>query len=156
MLAQAERVLRLLAVVSFALCLVALLPRAAKFAVGNLVLAAQRVGESPRRARERRLGTSYVEAIEAIRRAIPEDGDYLLVNFGEPWEGGPYWVRFELAPRRARYLGEWRDLPGTAALADQLEAGPQWVVAAFSDGVAPNLYDHAAFLEAVRRRRTAG
>lgn len=154
--APVERVLRLLAVVSFALCLVALLPRAARFAVGNLVLAAQKVGESPRRARERRLGTSYVESIEAIRRAIPEDGDYFLVNFGETWQGGPYWVRFELAPRRARYLGEWRELPDPAALAARLEGGPRWVVAAFADGVPPNLYDHAAFLEAVRQRRTTG
>lgn len=154
--ALAERALRLLAVVSLALFFVVQLPAAGRFAVSRMVLAVRLADESPRQARERRLGTSYVVAIEAIRRVVPEDGDYFLANFGEPWEGGPYWVRFELAPRRARYLGEWRDLPETAALADRLEAGPQWVVAAFADGVPPNLYDRAAFLDAVRRRRSAG
>jgi hypothetical protein len=64
-------------------------------------------------------------------------------------------VRFELAPRRARYLGEWRELPDLGTLAGRLEGGSPWVVAAFQDGEPPHLYDHAAFLEAVRLRRAA-
>lgn len=153
MLASFERALRLLAVVSFALFFVAQVPAAARFAASRLVLAVRTVGESPRRARERRHGTAYVQAIDAIRRVVPKDGDYFLVNFGETWQGGPLWVRFELAPRRARYLGEWRDLPDPEALAGRLAAGPPWVVAAYQDGVPPHLYDHAAFLETVRRIR---
>ena len=60
-------------------------------------------GEDARGARERSLGAPVVESLDAIRRAIPSTEEYLLVDGGEEFQGATYWVRFELAPRRARF-----------------------------------------------------
>jgi hypothetical protein len=56
-------------------------------------------------ARSAVFGEAYVRGIEKIRRLIPEDAAYYLVTAG-PQETGPMcWVRYELAPRRAIFLG---------------------------------------------------
>src|SRR5262245_50639918 len=69
-------------------------------------------GEDAFTIRRRMLGISYVRMVERLRRTIPRDGEYILVRGkGENEGGGSYWVRFELAPRRARYLGPWEELP---------------------------------------------
>ncbi len=96
-------------------------------------------------------GDSYVRAIARIRRAIPEDGEYLLVREGTVWEGNAYWVRFELAPRRARYLGPWSELPGPAALRREMPPGPRFVVLAAGAPRPPQLMERAEFLRAVER-----
>jgi hypothetical protein len=152
-LAFAERVFRIVAAVLFALFLLSLVPGAAWRSGKRLVLAVRLAGESVGEARERTLGPAYVAALSAIRRAVPEEGEYFLVNFGAEREGGPYWVRFELAPRRARFLGQWQDLTDRPTLVRRLAAGPRDVVVAFRDGKPPLLYDHASFLQALRRRR---
>ncbi|MFY9823857.1 MAG: hypothetical protein WAM82_20930, partial [Thermoanaerobaculia bacterium] len=82
------------------------------------------------------LGAAAAEALDAIRRTIPPGGDYLLLDGGAEWQGATYWVRFELAPRRARYVGRLSEI---SAAADQLQqlrrslslpGGPRWVVIA--------------------------
>ncbi len=54
-----------------------------------------------REARRLAFGAAYSDAIEAIRRALPDDAWYLLVPPRETaatgWE---QWVRYDLAPRR--------------------------------------------------------
>src|SRR4051794_18791933 len=57
--------------------------------------------EARRRAE---LGDAWVDAIDQIRRVIPPDGSYLLAS-GDRGAATAYWVRYELAPRRARFLG---------------------------------------------------
>src|SRR5688572_9179565 len=64
----------------------------------NLIVHRQ---ETPFERRVRTYGAGYAQAIEEIRRTIPEDGAYLLINgHGGVEEGGPVWVKFDLAPRR--------------------------------------------------------
>lgn len=97
------------------------------------------------------LGSRYLLAIERLRRAIPPDGEYLLVRGGTERQGGPLWVRFELAPRRARFLGPWTELPGGRDLRRKLPPGPRWVVIAFSEARPPILMDRQEFLRALDR-----
>ena len=96
-------------------------------------------------------GASYVEAIERIRRIIPRGGEYLLVRGGTEWEGGAFWVRYELAPRRARFLGVWGELAAERSQRRKLPPGPRWVVVAFSEPRPPVLMRREEFLRALDR-----
>lgn len=60
--------------------------------------------ESQRAMEGRVKGGEYVAGIEAIRRAIPEDGSYLLLK-RDVAPGLQNLVRYDLAPRRAWFLG---------------------------------------------------
>jgi hypothetical protein len=60
-------------------------------------------------ARARLFGPDYTKELERIRRAIPESAEYLLVN-GGPEHGQTNWVRYDLLPRRCRYLGQRKGL----------------------------------------------
>lgn len=101
--------------------------------------------------RRHTLGISYVRAIERLRRAIPRDGEYLLVRGKTEGEGGgSYWVRFELAPRRARFLGGWSELPDGETLRRRLPPG-RWVIIAFSEPRPPVLMEREDFLRALDR-----
>lgn len=68
--------------------------------------ARQNIRLSAAEARSDLLGAAYVQRIEEIRRLIPEDGAYFLVDGGTRDEGSPLWARYELAPRRALLLGD--------------------------------------------------
>jgi hypothetical protein len=114
--------------------------------------AASLAGEDSLAVRRHVLGISYVRAIERLRRAIPRDGEYLLVRGKTEGEGGgSYWVRFELAPRRARFLGGWSELPDGETLRRRLPPGPRWVIIAFSEPRAPVLMEREDFLRALDR-----
>lgn len=113
--------------------------------------AATLAGEDRAAIRRWMLGPSYVGAIERIRRAIPPDGEYLLVRDGTVWEGNAYWVRFELAPRPARYLGPWTELPDAETLRRRMPAGPRFVVIAAGQPRPPLLMEREDFLRAVER-----
>ncbi|MFL6261595.1 MAG: hypothetical protein ACJ76Y_18015 [Thermoanaerobaculia bacterium] len=55
----------------------------------------------PAEARRRTFGPAYVDAVEAIRRDLPDNAWYLLFPPREPDETGwALWVRHDLAPRR--------------------------------------------------------
>jgi hypothetical protein len=105
-------------------------------------------GEDARGARERILGAPYVESLDAIRRVIPADGEYLMVDGGEELDGATYWLRFELAPRRARFAGRLSEMKAPLSL----PAGPRWVVVAIPRGPAV-LLDRDDFL---RRMESPG
>src|SRR6185295_9952726 len=98
-----------------------------------LAQAASLADEKPPAIRRRQLGARYLSAIEQLRRTIPRDGEYLLVRGGTEFEGGQYWVRFELAPRRARFLGSLSELADGRTPRPLLPAGPRWVVIAYSE-----------------------
>lgn len=121
-----------------------------------LAQASSFAGEETPAIRRHLLGASYLLAIERLRQAIPRDGEYLLVRGGTEWEGGQYWVRFELAPRRARFLGAWRDLPDGQILRRTLPPGPRWVVIAYSEPRPPVLMDRQELLLALDGRSHGG
>ncbi len=107
------------------------------------------VGEDGAAARRRFQGADYMDAIEQIRRTIPPGGEYLLVDGGEERQAAPLWVRFDLAPRRARLVGALRDLPDPDQLAERMPASSRWVVIAFY-GRPPVLIDRETFLLQLR------
>ncbi len=119
----------------------------------RLSQAAALVGEDGAGARRRVQGADYMDAIEQIRRAIPREGEYLLVDGGEERQAAPLWVRFDLAPRRARLVGALRDLPDPDRLAARMPASSRWVVIAFY-GRPPVLIDRETFL--LRLREAGG
>jgi len=144
-LSFAGSVFRAVALGLLGLFLLISIPTAAVHTGLRLVQAAALVGEDSATARRRVQGTAYMDAIEQIRRTIPRDGEYLLVDGGAERQGGTYWVRFDLAPRRARFLGNLRDLAGPGRLADRMPASSRWVVIAIY-GRPPILIDREAFL----------
>jgi hypothetical protein len=150
-LAFAGSVFRALALGIFALFLLLSLPPALSRSARWVVQASWVAGEDSAAARRRTFGDPWVSAIEEIRRTIPRDGVYLLVNGGAEWEGGPYWVRFDLAPRRARFLGLWSELPESGVLRRSLPPGPRWVVIAFHEPAPPLLLGREDFLQALDR-----
>lgn len=84
--------------------LISCLPRTLTTAADRLSDLARYGSEDAARARARNYGGAYTEAIERIKSALPTDADYLLVNgaLNPEWV---YAVRFDLAPRKCRYLG---------------------------------------------------
>jgi len=91
-------------------------------------------GESPLAERSREFGAPYARRIEEIRRAIPPDGAYALVDGDGAELGGAVWVRFDLEPRRAILLGLRKDLPGAAELRRRIPPEARWVVVAYAEG----------------------
>jgi len=134
-LAFAGSVLRAAALVLLAVSLLAALPLAALRVARRLSEVVPLAGEDSRGAHVRTLGAAAADALDSIRRTIPPGGDYLLLDGGEEWQGSTYWVRFELAPRRARYVGRLSEMSGasTRDLRQTLSqpGGPRWVVVAF-------------------------
>jgi len=142
MLSFAGFVFRALTLGLFVLFFLAALPQAAVHVAERTGEAIRQWNEPPAAARRRVLGEPCAAAIERIRRAVPRDGEYLLVDGAPPWEGGTYWVRFELAPRRARFLGPWSEL----ASRRRRPPDGSLVVIAFGDGVPPLMMDRESFL----------
>jgi hypothetical protein len=65
----------------------------------------------PAEARRRTFGPAYVDAVEAIRRDLPDDAWYLLFSPQEPdATGWAFWVRHDLAPRRPILIRPGRGL----------------------------------------------
>jgi hypothetical protein len=109
-------------------------------------------GEDPAAARRRVFGEDYVAEVERIRGVLPPFAPYFLVDGGSLYEGGPFWVRFDLAPRRAYMLGPWAELPPARKLRRRLPRGPEWVVVAYGPGKAPLLIDRKTFLRRLEER----
>ena len=65
-------------------------------------------------------------------------------------------MRFELAPRRARFLGLLRDLPDGETLRRRLPPGDSPVVVAFLEGRPPVLLDRESFLRELDRLHGGG
>lgn len=98
-------------------------------------------GESALAERSREFGAPYARKVEEIRRLIPDDprdpndGIYGLIDGDADGVqiGGTLWVRFDLAPRRAVFLGVRKDLRGPAELRRRLPPGVRWVVIGHND-----------------------
>jgi hypothetical protein len=144
--AVAERCGRLLALGLLAVYFALNAPRTASIASYLLSLPRQVAGESAAAACARLFGAPYCRAIDELRRTLPVDRPYLLVAGDSPGTGATYWVRYDLAPRRAVYLGQLNHL--TAAAWDRLDrllpADFQQVVIACSQAPA-SLLDRRTF-----------
>ena len=147
----AGSVFRAVALGVFAIYLGFAAPPAVSRTARWVVQAVSVAGEDLAAARRRSLGEPWVAAIAEIRRRIPPDGEYLLVNGGLEWEGGPYWVRFDLAPRRARFLGLWSELPENGVRRLLLPSSSRWVIIAFREPQPPILMQREDFLRALDR-----
>lgn len=109
--------------------------------------------ETPFQQRVRTFGSGYVEAIEQIRRTIPADGAYLLINgHGGVEEGGPIWVKFDLAPRRAVYVGKLEDLRDADRLRRRTPRAARWVVIARGAYEPPVLVERYRFMRQLEER----
>lgn len=102
-------------------------------------------GESTLQERSREFGAPYARRIEEIRRIIPHDGVYALMDGDNTKLGGALWVRFDLEPRRAVFLGLRKDLPGAAELRRRIPPEVRWVVVGHAEGP-PELMDVARLL----------
>lgn len=106
-------------------------------------------GETPLEERSRMFDPQYVQAIEEIRRKIPRHGVYALVDADPTEEGSVIWVRFDLAPRRAIYLGFLHDLRDPRTVRQRLIREARWIIVA-SVRRPPVLYERPEFLQQVR------
>jgi hypothetical protein len=145
--------LDVVAVALFGVYLVAAVPLAIRRAVNMLRTEAEvAAGESLTDARARCFGDSYTRAIDEIRRAIPADRAYLLVDGGRPQDGDTYWVRYDLAPRPAISAGQLATLDAARLRRVLGLRDLRQVVVAYAPGVPPRLYDLASFLGDLARR----
>jgi hypothetical protein len=102
-------------------------------------------GETPLEERSRAWDPQYAQAIEEIRRTIPRHAVYALVDADPVEEGSVLWVRFDLAPRRAIYLGFLHDLRSARTVRVRLIREARWVIVA-SVRRPPALYERHEFL----------
>ena len=101
--------------------------------------AGRNAAESEDSALERFRTPEYVAALRRMRETIPRDAAYYLM----PGDGGhgEYFVRFDLAPRRAILLERHNVTP-----ADALQKGaPAWVVLSRIDPPGPEVFPAAEF-----------
>jgi hypothetical protein len=152
-LAFAGSVFRAVALGVFALFVAFAIPPAVSRTVRWVGQAASMAGDDLGTVRRRNLGDPWVSAIDEIRRTIPRDGEYLLVNGGAEWGGGPYWVRFDLAPRRAHFLGILSQLPDADAVHRRMPRSARYVVIGFREPQPPILMEREDFLQALERYR---
>ncbi len=143
-----DRVLRVVALAFFVAALAYAAPTALLRSLRWSLQAASVIGEDTQAQRRRALGAPWVAAIEEIRRAVPAGGTYSLVDGGVERGANAYWVRFDLAPRRAHYLGQWWDLPAAA----RVPLRDPWVVVAFHPPRPPALLSRQQFRALLERR----
>jgi len=128
---RAGFLLRALVLVLFAASLLVALEQAAKRSWARIALAGSHLGEDSRQARHRVLGARWVTAEEEIARAIPPGGEYLLVDGGEERQGATLFLRYHLAPRRARFAGRLSEVDDLPRWAASLPGDARWVVVAY-------------------------
>lgn len=105
--------------------------------------------EGPLAARRRVFGADYVDGVSRITSAVPRDGEYLLADRSrEP--GQPNWIRYDLAPRRAQYVGRFS---GTSLIVPKEglpKERPPFVVIAVDSEQAPELVPSDRFFHTTR------
>ena len=149
---SSRSILSTLALALFAAYLAISLFEAARASARSSLLLFQARGETPHQERIRAYGPDYTRAIEEIRRKIPEDGAYILISGVSESEGAPYWVKYDLAPRRAAYLGELRLLQPVDRLRNRMPRAARWVVIAYGSYRPPVLIERYKFVQERMRR----
>lgn len=128
------------------------MPLALARSAHRLALYVPWIGEAPLAARRRAFGPAWVDGVEEIRRRIPADGAYLLVDAQPVEQGALYWIRHDLAPRRAVFLGPLRRLPGPRRLSRRAP-GIEWAVVVTSADRPPRLLTVTELGEEAARQR---
>lgn len=136
----------------FVAYLAAAVPWALYKAARSGYVALRVVGETPLEERSRTYGPAYANGIEEIRRTVPPDGAYLLVNGDPKEEGGPLWVKFDLAPRRAVFLGKLNELDDVDRVRKRIPRAARWVVIAYGPYRRPELIERFRFIRRLKER----
>jgi hypothetical protein len=124
-------------------------PRMLYQAAWRLASGLKHFSEEPLVARRRVFGARYADAVERIAKAIPKDGEYLLADRShEP--GQPNWIRYDLAPRRARYLGRVSGERLVVAKEGLPKSRPPFVVISVDSEQAPELIESDQFFKTTR------
>jgi len=142
----------LLALALFTAFLAISLPPALSRSLDFIKLALRLRGEPVLDQRVRVWGASYTVAIEEIRRIIPRDAAYVIVESEASPAGAPLWVRFDLAPRRAVFLGQMAKLGSPQRARRRIPRTVDWVVIAH-DLRAPEVMARSRFLHLLEERR---
>ncbi|HVS00988.1 MAG TPA: hypothetical protein VMW27_30500 [Thermoanaerobaculia bacterium] len=146
------RSLSRLALAAFALSLAVSVPFVLGKSARRVLTAVRHAGEDASAARVRSFGAPYVDAVEAIRRTIPPDGVYALIDGEREIEGSQLWVRHDLAPRKAVFLGKLHEQRNPQRIRNRLPGRARWVVIAYADRP-PELLGRSRFLGDLERRR---
>lgn len=109
-------------------------------------------GESGLEERSRLLGPDYALAIEDLRRRVPEDAIYALVDADPHEMGSVLWVRYYLAPRKAILLGFLHDLRTPRDVRKRMIREARWVIVA-SFEKPPVLYERHEFIKKLESLR---
>lgn len=149
---SSRSILATLALGLFAVHLALSLQQAARVAAGTGVLAYRLLGEPASEERSRAYGAEYVRAIDEIRRTIPPDGAYVLITAAPEVDGAHFWVKFDLAPRRAVFLGELGSLQPVDRLRRRMPRAARWVVIAYDSYRPPVLIERFRFIQERQRR----
>lgn len=134
-----------LALLVFVVFLAVSLPWMASRSAKRAAHAIRHLDETRVEGRARVFGPAYTGAIEEIRRAIPKDAAYLLIDAGGK-SGAAYWVRFDLAPRRPILLGTPEQIRREKASKD-LSSRPRWIVIVPPSAGPPALLEPSRFFE---------
>lgn len=122
-------------------------------AARSALLSFRVAGETPLEERLRTYGPMYSNGIEKIRRTIPENGAYLLINGDPKEEGGPLWVKFDLAPRRAVFLGKLDEIDDADRLRKRIPRAARWVVIAYGPYGQPELIERFRFVKRIQEQQ---
>jgi hypothetical protein len=117
-----------------------------------LGVAASYRGETLAAARIRSFGFAYVRAIDEISAELPADQAYLLVAGEDAGLADTYWVRYDLAPRRAFLLALLDERTDARSLRRRIAVNVHRVVVAHGNGQPPRLYARYEFLNEIERR----
>jgi hypothetical protein len=125
-------------------CVLPSVPGAVSRTAANIADLARHAGESFGETRVRVFGEAWVARIAEIRRQIPEDAAYFLVDAAAGTDG-KNWVRRELAPRRPILLGWMSARRREFLFPARPPDAPEFVVIA-REGGPPDLVPTDAFL----------
>jgi hypothetical protein len=149
-----DSVLRAAALALFALFLLTSLPRTVGQVAQRGLHAVAHAAETPAEERRRTMGPGAAETYDRLRRMIPRDGEYLLIDGGSLWQGSPYWVRFELAPRKPRLVGALGEMPKLEEILRRWPASTRFAVVAPPEGQLPAVYERKDLLALQERERS--
>ena len=120
-------------------------PRTLDRVAAGLLQGATGIRDETLEARRRVFGGT-VDDIEAIKRIVPEQAEYMLA--GDNRRGALYFIAYDLAPRRVRSVGSgWRCEEELLTLGMPTGA-PQFVVIVPSSPASPYVVDTATFFKA--------
>ena len=128
-----RRALPAVGLAAVGLFLVARTPSALVSSLGRLKDAPRVMRDDAEAALARFRGPEYAAAIARIRETLPENAEYLLLE-----SPAQTFVRFDLAPRRAVFGGNPKDLAVNVTPAT-LPSLPKWTVIPTLDAPGPRL-----------------